>query len=71
MSNLNLYVLGEDGSFIALAPEFVADGSTHGRWRRVKGLDGEWYDHAGEDAQGNWTYRHTDHDMRNPGRLVG
>lgn len=59
----NQFVLHENGSQIPLSPEFVGDGSVHRHWRRVKGDDGEWYDHVGEDDLGRWTYRHTDHNI--------
>lgn len=56
----NQFVWHVNGSTIPLSAEFQSDGSTHRRWRRVKGADGLWYDHSDEDADGRWTYRETD-----------
>lgn len=68
---VNLFVWHENGNKIPLSPEFVNDASTHRRWRRVKSIEGEWFDHVGEDAQGRWTYRHTDSENHIPSQHLG
>lgn len=54
------HVLHEDGSLLALSPEFLADvdktNKNWRKWRQVKATDGSLYHHVGESG-GEWTYR--------------